>query len=186
MVLARVSPSLELLPTHENQTEPAGFPTSSHTYHQCLQRWPAPTHLLGWGEKEFQINWRGREVARYGKLGIKGNIKSPAPRVKSCPSWAGPRSQSQKPQRAQPRAAAHRPRASEVGTRQGDESLKPRPNPQGQSTRARSKQVMTGEAQDRGWIQGRNREAKTEQSWREAEEIKCQTTRRQGIRSVVC
>jgi len=39
------------------------------------------------------------------------------------------------------------------------------PNAQGQFRRgARSKQVMTGEAQDKGESKDRNREAKTEQS----------------------
>jgi len=85
--------------------------------------------------------------------------------VKSCPGWAGPRSQSQKPQRAQLRTAAHRPRVSERWEPGKGMSHTEQPNAQGQFRRgARSKQVMTGEAQDKGESKDRNREAKTEQS----------------------
>ena len=42
MVFTSFSLSAELLPTHENQTEPAGFPTSSHSVKCNL---PAPVFI---------------------------------------------------------------------------------------------------------------------------------------------
>ena len=155
-----------------------------HTYHQHLQSLACPSPCVGLGGKGERLDQLEEKSGWYGKLGIKGTSRS-APGWRAARARLGPRARARSPgglgwelQHTAPEWVRGGNQARGWVTQS---SPAPRANPEAGPAQCKSQR----EAADRGESKDRTREAKTEQSWRDAEEIKCQT-RRQGVRSVVC